>query len=189
MIHGEEVYLINDNTQVLKAKFDGEAFTVHGVEVAEGEGRFFITKILHGAKKWDQFDIDTMSEGAAIMWNKKATKRTRTISSSDQDTAASTPTPLEKKKRKRQPEIWKVNRKKMAVNSGQKFQYVVKSKNGVKTHTIKEKESKPPCSDKCQLKCKEKFPEEVRKQIFTSFYATEKEPFKYNRELCWCSLG
>ena len=25
LIHGEEVYLINDNTQVLKAKIDGEA--------------------------------------------------------------------------------------------------------------------------------------------------------------------
>ena len=60
----------------------------------------------------------------------------------------------------------------MAVNSGQKFQYAIKSKIGAKTHTIKEREMKPPCTDKCRLKCKETFPEEVQKQIFTSFYAT-----------------
>ena len=63
LVHGEEVYLISNNKEVLKAKYDAEASVVHGIEIKEGEGHFFITKILHAAAKWDNFDIETMSEG------------------------------------------------------------------------------------------------------------------------------
>ena len=111
LVHGEEVYLISNNKEVLKAKYDAEASVVHGVEIKEGEGRFFITKILRAAAKWDNFDIETMSEGAAILWNKKAIKQRSGQINSKQGTEANAPTPLTEIKRKKHPKEWKVKDK------------------------------------------------------------------------------
>ena len=173
LVHGEEVYLISNNKEVLKAKYDAEASVVHGVEIKEGEGRFFITKILRAAAKWDNFDIETMSEGAAILWNKKDIKQRSSQINSNQGTEANAPTPLAEIKRKRHPEEWKVNKKRKAVNSGKEFNYTVKTKSkGEITKAVKEKVMKPPCNENCRLKCREKFPEEIRRQIFESFYAS-----------------
>ena len=154
---GEEVYLIKDNIEIFKARFeniDQTSTTVHGVPLKDGEGRFFITKILRGAKKWDAFDEDRMSPGAAISWDKTHLKRRSAVVVTSQGTEAKPPTPLEKRKRKRNPEEWKKVKKQKLVNAGQG------------------KELKPPCGPKCRLRCHEKFSEEMRSQIFTEFYAS-----------------
>ena len=76
LVNGEEVYLLIEGKEIFKATFDSnETDTVHGVPVQEGEGRFFITKVLRGAIKWDSFDSDTMSEGAPILWRIECLKR------------------------------------------------------------------------------------------------------------------
>ena len=173
LVHGKEVYLISNNKEVLKAKYDAEASVVHGVENKEGKGCFFITKILHAAAKWDNFDIETVSEGAAILWNKKDIKQRSSQIKSNQGTEANAPTPLAEIKRKRHPKEWKVNKKRKAVNSGKEFNYTVKTKSkGEITKAVKEKVIKPPCNENGHLKCREKFPEEIRRQIFESFYAS-----------------
>ena len=59
------------------------------------------------------------------------------------------------------------------MNSGKEFNYTVKTKSkGEITKAVKEKVIKSPCNEYCQLKCREKFPEEIRRQIFESFYAS-----------------
>uniref|UniRef100_A0A6P7H6I5 Uncharacterized protein LOC114344949 n=1 Tax=Diabrotica virgifera virgifera TaxID=50390 RepID=A0A6P7H6I5_DIAVI len=68
-------------------------------------------------------------------------------------------------KRKAQPEEWIRNKAKRLRNSGK--EYVTKSK---------EKKMRPvrkvgrPCTDKCKLKCANKFTEEQRQAIFKVYY-------------------
>ena len=77
----EEVYLrltlpaSSTPTEILKAKYkETTSETVHGVKMKETQARFFITKILAGTSKWEDFDFDTMCEGAPILWGKREGK-------------------------------------------------------------------------------------------------------------------
>ena len=138
----------------------------------EGEGRFFITKVLRSAINWDEFDADRNFTGAAILWKKENIKRRRAFNEKElsQGTAAKQPTPLETPKRKRQPEKWKVNKRKKAVNSGEEFVYQQKTGGTIVTKTVKKREMKNPCDEKCRMKCQEQFSEDIRQQIFNGFY-------------------
>ena len=56
--------------------------------------------------------------------------------------------------------------------SGREYSHVVNKADGSKlTKTIKKQELKPPCTEKCRLKCRDSFPEEVRRKIFSDFYS------------------
>ena len=88
-------------------------------------------------------------------------------------TEAKNPTVLKSRKRKRQPELWKKNIKKKAINSGEEYSYKLRNTDGKEVpKTIKKIQMKPPCKENCRLKCQDSFPEEERQKIFTEFYAT-----------------
>ena len=86
-------------------------------------------------------------------------------------TEAVHPTPRTTRKRKRNPENWQKNLRKKAVNSGVSFSCFVKSKTGkISTVKIKQREMKPPCPQKCRLKCNDSFNHIERSKIFEDFY-------------------
>ncbi|XP_066922321.1 uncharacterized protein [Clytia hemisphaerica] len=143
---------------------------VHGEEIKDNQGRFFIVKVMKKAMEWDSFDLDTMCEGAAILWEKSDIKIISAKNQLESGTEAKTPTPLAQRKRKRQPENWLVNKKKKAVNSGKELHYETKVSGKKTSKMIKKREMKPPCN--CRLKCSDTFTEEKRIQIFNDFYAS-----------------
>jgi hypothetical protein len=69
------------------------------------------------------------------------------------------------KKRIANPKIWKKNLKKMCRNTGKK--YISHSKN---PKAVKEKTLKPPCGEKCKLKCTEKINHLSRETIFKNYW-------------------
>lgn len=168
LLDGEELYLLKGDSEIFKAKYQetqlGES--VHGKVLQLGEGRFFILKVLRGAIKWGEFDPDVMCNGAAIIWRKSEIKR-RLLKKDEFGTEALTPTPRESRKRKRQPENWKTNIKKRAVNEGKDLSYTKKNEE----KTIKKREMKLPCNEKCRIGCSKLFSEEERQKIFEEFYA------------------
>ncbi|XP_057305163.1 uncharacterized protein LOC130642101 [Hydractinia symbiolongicarpus] len=115
-----------------------------------------------------------MGKGAAILWNKEDVKRRSVLAEQKVGTEASYPTVLTSRKRKRNPEEWKNNLRKKAVNTGQEFSYQVKNnKDGqMITKKIKKREIKPPCQEKCRLQCSKSFTNEERLKIFHKFYNT-----------------
>lgn len=59
---------------------------------------------------------------------------------------------------------------KKAYNSGQEYMLVVNKADGSKlTKTIKKPELKSPCTEKCRLKCRDSFLEEVHRKTFSDF--------------------
>ena len=175
LVSGEIVYLMNNDSEVFKAKYEEtEVGTeVHGRTLKEGEGRFFITKVMRNAvNKWTDFDPDTMCVGAPILWQKDKTKRSGPVTVSAMGTEAKNATPLETRKRKRKPELWKKNKRKTAVNHGYEFEDKRKKLDGsIVTKNVKKREMKPPCKESCRFKCREKFNEEARQKAFDDFYA------------------
>ena len=112
-----------------------------------------------------------MCKGAAILWNKEHIKRRAVLDEQNVGTEAVHPTPRTTRKRKRNPENWQKNLRKKAVNSGESFSCDVKSKTGkISTVKIKQREMKPPCSQKCRLKCNDSFNHIERSKIFEDFY-------------------
>ena len=91
---------------------------VHGKELDENHGRFFISKVLKDANRWKSFNPELHCVGAAVMW-KLVDKL---------GTEATYATPLIGRKRKRNEGKWQVKMKKKALNSGKK--YVWKKKSG-----------------------------------------------------------
>lgn len=86
-------------------------------------------------------------------------------SSSDSDTSSNSSKSVKKgKKRKRNIAKWKRNKTKHLRNSGK--QYV--SRTG---KTVKAREMKPPCSNKCRLSCATKFTTEQRQKIFDNYWS------------------
>ena len=60
---------------------------------------------------------------------------------------------------------------KKAVNSGKELTYTVKKIGGASiTKKVKQREMKPPFSNKCGLNCSESFSNDERLQIFNDFY-------------------
>lgn len=75
-----------------------------------------MTKVLRNAVKWSGFNCEKMGKGAAILWNKENVKRRSVLAEQKVGTEASYPTVLTSRKRKRNPEEWKKNLRKKAVN-------------------------------------------------------------------------
>ncbi|XP_041982815.1 uncharacterized protein LOC121739498 isoform X3 [Aricia agestis] len=67
------------------------------------------------------------------------------------------------KKRIREPEKWKKNKKKCLKNAGRAYETV-------SGKLVPGKAVKPPCGDKCRLRCTENINEDQRLSIFTSFW-------------------
>ena len=81
LLDREEVYLrltlpgSSIPTEIFKAKYEETTSeTVHGVKMKETQARFFITKILAGASKWEDFDLDTMCGGPNFMGKREGTE-------------------------------------------------------------------------------------------------------------------
>lgn len=69
------------------------------------------------------------------------------------------------RKRQSNPTEWKQNKAKKLKNSGQAYISVSKSKKSVPAKTVK-----PSCPATCRLKCRERVSEEVRQDLFTSYW-------------------
>ena len=114
-----------------------------------------------------------MCQSSAILCSKdELLRRPAHISVNEMGTEARCATPTESRKRKQEPENWKMNVIKKAYNSGQEYSHVVNKADGSKlTKTIKKQELKLPCTEKCRLKSRDSFPEEVHRKIFSDFYS------------------
>lgn len=87
-------------------------------------------------------------------------------SSSTQDTEIFVSPAKKGRKRKQCPENWKRNIIKKLRNSGEEYEIHSKEKK-----TRKKREIKPPCGEKCKLKCSSKFDEAARLKLFTDFWS------------------
>ena len=121
--NNEEVYLVDRGIKIFKAKFQKtDDKTVHGKEINDSKGRFFITKVLTNASKWHAFDMDTNVTGAAILWSTTDIIRMKLVDVSESSgTEATPPTQREKKKKKRNPELWKTAVKKKKTEQWQRL--------------------------------------------------------------------
>lgn len=72
------------------------------------------------------------------------------------------------KKRVRKPAKWKSKVAKQLRNSGKAYQSLSKSKK-----QMPERRVKPPCGEKCRLKCKNKIDEMSRQQLFYAYWGLE----------------
>lgn len=161
--------LTKNGLKAFKAKFQKTTDkTVHGKEMNENEGRFFITKVLKDANKWGEFDVDRHQVGSAILWNTLSIMKMRYAVTDSSGTEATPPSKRDTKKRKRNPEKWKSAVKKQKLNSGEGYEF--KNKKGEITSSKPKKAMKPPCEEKCRKKCTNDFSEEERQQIFDEFW-------------------
>ncbi|CAG9790277.1 unnamed protein product [Diatraea saccharalis] len=69
------------------------------------------------------------------------------------------------RKRKRDTTKWKQNIAKVARNSGQAYTSCSKTKRKCNAHSMK-----PPCSQKCRLKCSEQIDEDMRLSLFKKYW-------------------
>ena len=85
----------------------------------QGQGQFFITKVLRSVVNWKEFDSDTMSAESPILWEKASITRLSIKTNIEKlGTEAKTPTPRMERKQCSQPEKWMQSLRKKAVNSG-----------------------------------------------------------------------
>ena len=67
---GEEFCIcLSNNEPIFRANYSKDGDTVHGHAIAKNQARFFIAKVLKNCSKWQNFDSDFHSGGAAILWN------------------------------------------------------------------------------------------------------------------------
>ncbi|XP_060810035.1 uncharacterized protein LOC132904130 [Amyelois transitella] len=84
---------------------------------------------------------------------------------SSENSADSSISPIRKtRKRQREPESWKFNTAKRLSNTGQSYLSVRTKK------TVDARKVKPPCNEKCRLKCFSKFTEQERKTYFDKYW-------------------
>ena len=164
----EEVYLSIQGKDILKGTYQvtDDKF-VHGQELDENHGRFFITKVMKDAGTWKKFDPEVHCVGSAVMWKLANIRRMIRTPFSKLGTEATYATPLPKPKRKRNPEDWQVKKRKIALNSGKVFTW--KKRNGeVKTYG-RERKVGELCKDTCKKRCKS-ITDEERELIHKSYW-------------------
>lgn len=77
-----------------------------------------------------------------------------------------TVTEKKSKKRVRKPEKWKSKVAKVLRNSGKAYLSMAKSKKQIPARLVR-----PPCGEKCRLKCKNKIDEVTRQQLFDAYWS------------------
>ena len=109
---GQEVYLCWLGKDIFKATYQGSSGDVHGKELDDNHGRFFILKSMKDASKWNQFDPDVHLSGSVVMWKLTDIRRMMRTPFSELGTEANFATPLPYRKRKRNEQNWQKNKKK-----------------------------------------------------------------------------
>ena len=83
LFHGEEVYLMYNSFLIFKAKYDhcAPGTTVHFVPLMNDDCRFFIfiSNVLKNAGKWEKFEVDEHTKGAATLWKSSDVKRIEVV--------------------------------------------------------------------------------------------------------------
>ena len=176
---GEEAYLTENGKDLFKAWYEKCSIEtmVHGEMIGEGNGRFFITRVLKDAKEWSQFDEDKHVKGAAIKWSFLTSRKRKRKAFVAQGTESKSPTPLQRRNKKMTPTKLKCVQRKLRLNEGKGFTYKVgrNLKGRKKGDVIKERPAKKigsSCNDSCKKKCSEKLTEEDREEIFKTFWDT-----------------
>ena len=140
---------MHDGLRIFKVKYQKTTDkTVHVIQINLHEGKFFITKVLKDANKWNGLDIDISVTGAAILWGTDAATRLKYVDISE----STPPTTKEKRKNKRNPQNWSivikkrknVTLEKLMKSKIEKGEIIAKKPNKV---------IKPLCVQLCKKKC------------------------------------
>ena len=141
------------------------AHICHNNQVREGFQKFEILSVLRN--DWEGYDSDVHWKGSFVVWKISLAKKQQDHHDSEgiSPQCARTFTELGLKrgtKKKRNEDEWKVNKKKRMVQSGAG------------------KEMKEPCAITCRLKCNQNIPNEVREDIFKSYWGLKEIERKWD---------
>ena len=168
----EEVYLCKKSKEIFKAKFQKcpSGTTVHGVQIDDISGRFFINRILKHVKTWKDFDADIHCIGAPIKWEFRNVRRIKHKPVTELGTEATFATPLSpsSRKRKRNLKNWQKNSKVRLYNSGKPYE--LKNRKGEVKKKVEGKSMKQACGITCRRNCSILIHEQDREKIFKSYW-------------------